>query len=175
MNSAKRKRDAGESDVVSIVLVLAAHTSSVEVRVLIPHDGDGSAWGSGIYTDRQVEQRIHKNGWWIEKVEMDSGLGKERPERPFRMLHFEAKRSRFALPVNPHLNGVPFENSPLLPWTSFCFFPPLFFCETSGEMTSGENPIVSTAVPETTALEGKTRAEEEKAENVVADAKVVPK
>ena len=42
-------------------------------------------------------------------------------------------------------------------------------------MISGENPIVSTAVPETTALEGKTRAEEEKAENVVADAKVVPK
>ena len=38
---------------------------------------------------------------------------------------------------------------------------------------TGQTPTVSAGDPETAALEGKKRAEEEKAENVVADAKVV--
>ena len=40
-------------------------------------------------------------------------------------------------------------------------------------MTSGQTRTVSAGDPETAALEGKMRAEEEKTENVVADAKVV--
>jgi hypothetical protein len=78
-------------------------------EVLIPHDGDGSAWGSDIHTDRQVEYSVYKCVWGLVKGLLDSGLGKQRPERPIRVLHFESKQGRITLPVNPHLNSAPFQ------------------------------------------------------------------
>ena len=63
-------------------------------QVLIPHDGESvmGVWWSGVYKDHQVEENIHKVVWGVEIFLLDSGLGKERPERPIRVLLVEAKR-----------------------------------------------------------------------------------
>jgi hypothetical protein len=59
--------------------------------VLLANDDPRTSWSfqkrmeERHYTDHQVEQRIHKNAWWISKVMMDSGIDKERPERPIHM------------------------------------------------------------------------------------------
>ena len=62
-------------------------------QVLIPHDGESvmGVWWSGVYTDHQVEENIHKVVWGVEIFLLDSGLGKERPERPIGVLYFEVK------------------------------------------------------------------------------------
>ena len=79
-------------------------------QVLIPHDGDGGARGSGVYTDHQVEEIVHTSfrgvviGTGIGPL--DTGLGKERPEGPIGFSHFEERRDRVALSVNLLLNGV---------------------------------------------------------------------
>ena len=85
------EKDGGNRDVVAVVLLII--TGGVVVwQVLIPHDGDGSAWWSGVYTDRQVEETVQESVWGVEIFLLDSGLGKERPERPIRVLLVEAKR-----------------------------------------------------------------------------------
>jgi hypothetical protein len=76
--------------VVAVVLLII--TGGVVVwQVLIPHDGDGSAWWSGVYTDRQVEETVQESVWGVEIFLLDSGLGKESPKRRIGVLHFGAK------------------------------------------------------------------------------------
>jgi hypothetical protein len=47
--------------------------------------------------------------WGIVISLLYSGLGKERPKGPIGLQYFEVKHGRVAMPVNPHLNGVPFQ------------------------------------------------------------------